>query len=190
MNDNSITSLWTCECSSKNQLRFRKCRSCGCSMPDIYAYKIYSEELKRQKALARIENFEASKVRLLKLGSFLEKMKSVVVPVTVVLVIALNFGRIYLDRAMISNYMFESGERRQERLWNEVDNIQRRLTGLKSMPLIAETIYSDLVTRATKISEGIGDNRERPEKHIVYGKIDRAKIKIEGAIEYVTNKFK
>lgn len=189
MSEKTITSLWECECSSKNPLRFRQCKSCGRGMPNHFLSKIYFEELKEQKAFVLIEDFEASKKRCLKVGKLLEKMKSAVVPIMIVLVIVLNGGRFYLDGANISNLMFESVTRRQERLWNEVDNVQGTMSGLKSTPVIVETIFMDIVTRVKDVDKGIVDKQEEFEKHIDYKKIEQAKNKIEGVIKYVTSKF-
>ncbi len=41
-------------------------------MPDSFAHKIYYEELKAQKAFVFVENAEKSKIRCLKIGSFLK----------------------------------------------------------------------------------------------------------------------
>ena len=189
MSENSSIPIWECECSSKNPLRFRKCKSCGREMPNNIKSKIYLEELREQKAFVLVENAEASKRRCLKVGSFLEKTKKVVVPVMIVLVILLNSGRIYLDRANISNYINENIENCQERLWNRVDNVQGTMTGLKYTPLIIETIYFDTATKFKQVDKGIDDNWKTSEKQVDFKKIERAKNKIERAIEYVTNKF-
>jgi len=71
MSEKGITTFWECECSAKNPLRFRKCKACGRDMPDSFAHKIYYEELKAQKAFVFVENAEKSKIRCLKIGSFL-----------------------------------------------------------------------------------------------------------------------
>lgn len=189
MSDNDVTSLWECECSSKNPLRFRRCKSCGRGMPNNFLSKIYLEELKEQKAFVVIEDFEASKKRCLQTGNLLEKMKSAVVPIMIALVIVLNCGRFYLDSANIGRIMSENAARRQERLWNEVGNVQGTMTGLKSTPIIVKTILVDIVTRTIEVDKGIVDNQKMSEKYINYNKIERVKNKIQGVIEHVTSKF-
>lgn len=189
MSDNDVTSLWECECSSKNPLRFRRCKSCGRGMPNNFLSKIYLEELKEQKAFVVIEDFEASKKRCLQTGNLLEKMKSAVVPIMIALVIVLNCGRFYLDSANIGRIMSENAARRQERLWNEAGNVQGTMTGLKSTPIIVKTILVDIVTRTIEVDKGIVDNQKMSEKYINYNKIERVKNKIQGVIEHVTSKF-
>ena len=85
MSEKGITTFWECECSAKNPLRFRKCKACGRDMPDSFAHKIYYEELKAQKAFVFVENAEKSKIRCLKIGSFLEGWENAIVPIMIML---------------------------------------------------------------------------------------------------------
>ncbi len=197
MSEKSITSLWECECSSKNPFRFRKCKICGRNMPEYYANKIYYEVLKEQKAFVFIENQEESKKRCLKIGSFLERAKSIVVPIMIVTVIALNAGRIYLDGFNISYYASESLADRKERLWSELDNTKEAVNGLKSTPVVIETIISDIVIKTMDVSKDLSVKQKESEKNVNYNKIEKVKNKIEkvknkieGVTEYVTSKFK
>ncbi len=189
MGEKSVTSLWKCECSSENPLRFRKCRSCGRDMPVFFANKIYHEVLEEQKAFVIIENQEASKKRCLRIGSFLERAKSTVVPIMVVLVVTLNAGRIYLDSYNISNYTTESLAYRRERLWSELDNAKETMNGLKSTPVVVETIFPNIVIKILDVSKGLSVKHKESDKNIDYEKIEKVRNKIEGAIEYVTSKF-
>lgn len=189
MSKNDITYQWECECSSKNSLRFRKCKSCGKDMPQCVLSIVYYEELKQQKALALIDDLRVSEKRCLCVGSLLEKMKNVVAPITLVLVIVLNCGRINLDGVNIGKQMLENVAGHQERLWIETDNIQGAMSGLKSTPLIAKTIFMDIVTKINDVAKGIVNNEEKSEKHIDYNKMEKAKYKIERGMEHVTNKF-
>ena len=91
MSEKGITTFWECECSAKNPLRFRKCKACGRDMPDSFAHKIYYEELKAQKAFVFVENAEKSKIRCLKIGSFLEGWENAIVPIMIMLVICLLY---------------------------------------------------------------------------------------------------
>ena len=46
-----------------------------------------------------------------------------------------------------------------------------------------------VIDRIEDVSEGVVDNQEESRKYINHKKIERTKTKIEGVIEYVTNKF-
>mgnify|MGYP003106157414 FL=1 len=116
MSEKGITTFWECECSAKNPLRFRKCKACGRDMPDSFAHKIYYEELKAQKAFVFVENAEKSKIRCLKIGSFLEGWENAIVPIMIMLVIMLNGRRICLDSGTVYNCTYERLVERQERL--------------------------------------------------------------------------
>ena len=62
------------------------------------------------------------------------------------------------------------------------------MTGLKSTPLVFGKICSDIIDRIEDVSEGVVDKQEESRKYI--NQKNRAyKNKIEGVIEYVTNKF-
>ena len=50
-------------------------------------------------------------------------------------------------------------------------------------------ICSDIIDRIEDVSEGVVDKQEESRKYINQKKIERTKTKIEGVIEYVTNKF-
>ena len=189
MGEKSITSLWECECSSKNPLRYRKCKTCGRDMPVFFANKIYYEELKEQKAFVFIEDREESRNRCLKAGNFLERAKNSVIPIMVVLVIALNAGRIYLDSDNINKYTSESLEDRRDRLWSELDNTKETMNGLRSTPVVIGNIYSDTIFKITDVSKGFSTKQEESVKDIDYKKIVKVKNKIERAIKYVTSKF-
>lgn len=189
MSEKGITTFWECECSAKNPLRFRKCKACGRDMPDSFAHKIYYEELKAQKAFVFVENAEKSKIRCLKIGSFLEGWENAIVPIMIMLVIMLNGRRICLDSGTVYNCTYERLVERQERLLTEVDNFQGTMTGLKSTPLVFGKICSDIIDRIEDVSEGVVDKQEESRKYINQKKIERTKTKIEGVIEYVTNKF-
>ena len=189
MGEKRITSLWECECSSKNPLRSRKCKTCGRDMPEYIANKIYYEELKEQKAFVFIEDQEESKNRCLKIGSFLESVKNIVVPITILIVIAINAGRIYLDSYNFSNYTSEILEDRQERLWCEMDNAKGRMNGLKTTPVVVETIFSDIVFEITNVSKCLSVKPKVFGKNIEYEKIEKIKNKIGRVTEYVTNSF-
>ena len=105
MSEKGITTFWECECSAKNPLRFRKCKACGRDM-----------ELKAQKAFVFVENAEKSKIRCLKIGSFLEGWENAIVPIMIMLVIMLNGRRICLDSGTVYNCTYERLVERQERL--------------------------------------------------------------------------
>ena len=189
MSEKGIATFWECECSAKNPLRFRKCKACGRDMPDSFAHKIYYEELKAQKAFVFVENAEKSKIRCLKIGSFLEGWENAIVPIMIMLVIMLNGRRICLDSGTVYNCTYERLVERQERLLTEADNFQGTMTGLKSTPLVFGKICSDIIDRIEDASEGVVDKQEESRKYINQKKIERTKTKIEGVIEYVTNKF-
>ena len=171
MSEKGITTFWECECSAKNPLRFRKCKACGRDMPDSFAHKIYYEELKAQKAFV------------------LEGWENAIVPIMIMLVIMLNGRRICLDSGTVYNCTYERLVERQERLLTEADNFQGTMTGLKSTPLVFGKICSDIIDRIEDVSEGVVDKQEESRKYINQKKIERTKTKIEGVIEYVTNKF-
>lgn len=55
--------------------------------------------------------------------------------------------------------------------------------------LVFGKICSDIIDRIEDVSEGVVDKQEESRKYINQKKIERTKTKIEGVIEYVTNKF-
>ena len=142
-----------------------------------------------RKAFVFVENAEKSKIRCLKIGSFLEGWENAIVPIMIMLVIMLNGRRICLDSGTVYNCTYEHLVERQERLLTEADNFQGTMTGLKSTPLVFGKICSDIIDRIEDVSEGVVDKQEESRKYINQKKIERTKTKIEGVIEYVTNKF-
>ncbi len=187
MNKNNIISSWECECLSQNPIRARRCKACGRSIPNQVLSQIYYEELKQQKALVIIEDLELSEERCLKIGNILEKRKRTIVPAMIALVIILNAGRYCLSIGNTNAYVHDGIERRQERFWNETNNVQEAMDGLKSTPLVVAASYNAIVTKVMEVTEGIYNNHEMSEKHVDYGKIEHARRKIEGVIEYVTS---
>lgn len=190
MSNKLITSLWECECSSKNPLRLRKCKSCGREIPYHYLSQIYYEELKAQKAFVLSEDFETSRKRCLKIGNSLEKMRSVVVPIMLAVLVVCNIGRIYFDNTNIEDALFNNLICREERLWNEVEIVQGRLTGLKKAPVVIETAISAIISSFEDVSTGIIESQIGSNKHIEYKKIEQTIDKIEGVIEYATDKLR